>query len=94
MTRDKSKTKQSKTRQNKTKQKQITIPSSVHSILYYIISHDWMHLGKYAVYLNLPLIIGVALFCLHILEGADTACKFGRQSHTESITRAYVIVSD
>ena len=34
-----------------------------------------MHLGKYTVYLNLPLIIGVALFCLHILEGADTACN-------------------
>jgi len=57
-------------------------------------SHDWMHLGKYTVYLNLPLIIGVALFCLHILEGADTAYKFGRQLHTESITRAYVIISD
>jgi len=34
--------------------------------------------------------IGMALFCLHILEGADTACRFGHQSHTEFITRAYV----
>ena len=42
------------------------------------------------MYLNLPLIIGVALFCLHIFEGADTACRFGRQSHTEFITRAFV----
>jgi len=49
VTRDKSKTKQIKTRQDKTKQKQITIPSYVCSILYYIISHNWMHLGKYSV---------------------------------------------
>ena len=42
------------------------------------------------MYLNLPLIIGVALFRLHILEGADTACRFGHQSHIEFITRAYI----
>jgi hypothetical protein len=29
------------------------------------------------------LFISVALFCLHKLEGADTACRFGHQSHTE-----------
>jgi uncharacterized damage-inducible protein DinB len=61
VTRDESKTKQSETRQNKTKAK--TVPSSVRSILYYTISHEWMHLGKYSVLIaSLDNRCGIILF--------------------------------
>jgi len=46
-----------------------------------------MYLGE-NVYLNLPLTLGVA-FSLRIVEGADAACRFSHQSHTEFISRAY-----
>jgi hypothetical protein len=92
VTRDKrkNKAKQDKSRQNKTKAinktKANNSPLICTSISYYIITYDWMHLGKNS-YLYLPLIIGVALFCLSRGTVRTLQCLFYHVNVCSVVTR-------